>query len=633
MLASLLTAFIVLLMMARASFAEEAEEPVVLEPVVVEEEYEAPPLNYPSAFSTVIDTEDFGGEFNTTSELLSFSPGVQIRDFGGFGQLKSLSIRGSSPEQVVVLLDGVRITSPLGGGVDLSTIPVDIAQRFEIVRGGASALAGTDAIGGVLNIITKKTRKPFSRASLTGGSFGTLSLNLLQAGAIGDLGYLIFYAHAQTEGDFDFESVNGFTVERINNEFLSESLLAKFTYPLPNRWELTALNEFFFDDKGVPGLGEFQEDSSNQRDLRNLTSVKLAKQGFIRRDIDFALTAFHRFDRLEFENDEPLLGVPIDTKSSTFAFGANPKFTWYAPLNQVLTLGMEARGEVLRNDDFDNPERFTLSTFVGDEIGLFEGLILLTPIARFDFFRTLGREDSTDASLSPKLGIVLSPPLPHKFLSLRANVGRSFRAPSFSELFLPEQGFIGGNPELDNESSLDLDAGIVLSHPLGSLSVNYFRNHINDLIMFVFVSANRIEPRNIGEVTEQGIEASLVARPFVFFQLNASYTLLDGEVEDTGAQLPGRAENVFDLRAVLTHPNFKLFWEVHFVDEIPFTPFPNSATTKARTTHDLGAQIGWGGVFVTAEIKNLFDNRKVRDAFDFPLPGIQVFFSGGIKFQ
>jgi len=620
-----------MLITAQASFSGE-ETPVVLEPVVVEEQYEAPPLDYPSAFSTVIETKKFSGEFNTASELLSFSPGVQIRDFGGFGQLKSISIRGSSSDQVVVLLDGVRISSPLGGGVDLSTIPIDFVKRFEIIRGGASALAGTDAIGGVLNIVTKGTDKPLTGGSLTGGSFGTLSLNLFRAGSLGKLGYFLSFTHTQTKGDFKFKSVNGFNVKRINNEFLSESVLGKFTLPLPGGWELTALNEFFFDDKGVPGLGEFQEDSSNQRDVRNLTSVKLAKNGFLRSNLDLDITLFHRFDQLSFKDKEPLIGVPLDTLSRTFAFGANPRLTWYAPLNQVVTFGIETRGEVLRDKDFDNPKRFTLSAFAGDEIRMLGDLLLLTPVVRLDSFRTLGSRDSTDTSLSPKLGLVLSLPAPLRFLSVRANVGRSFRAPSFSELFLPEQGFIGGNPDLKNESSIDFDAGIVLSHKLASLSVNYFRNRINNTIMFVFVSASRIEPRNLGDVTQQGIEASLAARPTKFLELNASYTLLDGEVKDTGAQLPGRAKNVFDFRGVLSHWNIKLYWETHFVDEIPFTPFPSSATTKARTTHDLGAQLDLRHGFVTAEIKNLFNNKEVRDALDFPLPGIQVFFSGGLKF-
>lgn len=615
-----------LILLSARSFAEE--EGKTLEPIVVEETRVEPPLEYPSAFSTIVELEDFGGEYNTTSEILSFSPGVVVRDFGGFGQLKTLSIRGSSNDQVIILLDGARINSPLGGGVDLSTIPIDYVEKFEIIRGGASAFAGSDALGGVVNIVTKKTDTPFTNLSLTYGSFDTLSLNLSRAQKLGNLSYFFSFTHAQSDGDFKFKSVNDLTFRRINNEFFSESFLGKIEYDF-NGWKISFLNEFFYDDKGVPGLGEFQENSSNQKDIRNLTSLRISKRGFLNPNLDFETILFNRFDQLKFIDPDPTIGIPVDTLSKTFTSGVNPKLTWYAPFDQVVTFASEIRGDVLRDDDFDNPERFTLSAFLSDEVHLLKDLLLINPLVRFDLFKTFADENSTEAEFSPKLGIIISP---LKYLSLKGNIGRSFRAPNFSELFFPEQGFIGGNPNLKPESSFDFDLGLVFSHPRVVFEVGYFRNKIDDLILFVFVSAQRIEPRNVGEVTQQGVETSLVLRPFKFLELFAGYTFLDGELEDTGAQLPGRPRNKFDIRGVLRHRSFSLFWETHFVDEIPLSPFPNSATTEARTTHDVGIKAEWKKIFLTFEAKNVFNNLNVRDAFDFPLPGRTVFFTAGVKF-
>ncbi len=619
---------LILFVFAPAALCEELEE-AALPPIVVEEEYTSPPLQFPSAFSTVLRPDEFGGEFNTSSEVLSFSPGVQVRDFGGFGQLKTLSIRGSSNDQLVVLLDGVRISSPLGGGVDLSTVPVEYVERFEIVRGGASALAGSDALGGVVNIVTRRTDTPLTRATLTTGSFRTVLLSMSRSGSWGGLGYLLSFTHAQSEGDFKYRSINGLKVRRINSEFISESFLAKFDFELPGGWKLGLLNEFFFDDKGVPGLGEFPEDSSNQRDVRNLTSIKLSKDGLLLGKADFDLVLFGRFDQLDFEDPEPTLGVPIDTLSRTFALAANPRLIWYAPLGQVVTVGGEVRVEVLRDEGFDNPERLTVSAFAGDEITIWNGRVLIHPLVRFDLFRTSGREDSTDAQLSPKIGLIFAP---WEYFLIKGNFGRSFRAPSFGELFFPERGFIGGNPELDTETSIDFDAGVVLGHPKIGLELTYFRTRIDNLILFVFISANRIEPRNVGKVDQQGVEASLIARPIKYFELLASYTLLDGELRDTGAQLPGRPRNKLDLRGVLYIKALKLYWEAHFVDKIPLSPFPNTRKTDSRTTYDFGAQVKWKGAFLTFELKNVFDNLDVRDAFDFPLPGRQVYFTGGFRF-
>lgn len=626
----LLITFLIIFLSKGVLCAEDSgqESAQQLEPVIVEDSYIKPPLDYPSAFSTVIDLDAYVGEYNTAAELLSISPGVVVRDFGGLGQLKTLSIRGSSNDQVTVLLDGVRLSSPIGGGVDLSTIPIDYIESIEVVRGGGSAIAGSDAIGGVVNLIPRKTGETYYSASATYGSFETFTANLTAAGSAGELGYFLSYTHAQSEGDFEFESINGFDVKRINNEFLSESFFAKVDYDLGD-WRLSLFNEFYFDDKGVPGLGEFQEPNSNQQDIRNLTSLKIAKEGLFTPNLNFETIIFSRFDELEFKNPEPVLGLPIDTLSQNYSFGFNTKFTWLVPREQTVTFATEVKADVLQDEDFDNPERVTFSSYLADEIGLFFNFITLHPIIRLDVFKTYADKNDTEAQISPKLGMIISP---FSWIALKANAGRSFRAPNFGELFFPEQGFIGGNPDLDSETSYDFDVGIVVSRPQFAFEINYFKNNIDDLILFVFVSAQRIEPRNIGDVDQQGLETSLRIRPTDFLELYTAYMLLDGTLDDTGAQMPGRPKHKWDFRVDADLKYASLFWESHFVDEIPLSPLQNSKTTKSRTTHDVGAKTDYKGFNVSLEIKNLFDNKEVRDAFDFPLPGRSFFVTASYNF-
>lgn len=611
-----------------SAFAQE-DEGETLEEIVVEDVPDEPPLDYPSAFSTVIELDEFQGEYNTASEILSFSPGVVVRDYGGFGQLKTISIRGSSNDQVVILLDGMRLNSPIGGGVDLSTIPVEYVDRFEIVRGGASAFAGTDAIGGVVNIVTKKTDKPFTFGSVTYGSYETFGFNVSRAQKLGDFSYLVSFTHAQSKGDFKFKSVNDLILTRINNQFHSESLLVKGAYDAGNGWQIEMLNEFFYDNRGVPGLGEFQQPDAEQKDLRNLTGINISKEEFIRPDIDLDIQIFNRFDDLKFTNPEPTVGLPIDTLSKTYSFGINPRVTWFGPYNQVFTFATELREEMLDSNDFGNPDRFTLSLFAADEINLLDDLILINPVIRYDLWSTRQESTTTDSGISARLGVIVAP---LDYLSFKANAGRSYRAPSFGELFFPNEGFIRGNPDLKPETAYDFDIGFILSHPRAALEVTYFRSHIDGLILFVFISAQTIEPRNVGNVDEQGIETSLVLRPFKYFELFAGYTFLDGEIDETGAQLPGRPRNKFDLRAVFDFNYLSLFWETHYVDKIPLSAFPDSKTTPARTTYDAGAKAEWKKFFVTFEIKNLLNNLDVRDALDFPLPGRTYFATAGVNF-
>ncbi len=623
----LLVLFLVLFGITPIYAQDESE---TLSPVVVEGTPLRIPLDYPSAFSTTIELDEYFGEFKTSSELLSLSPGVFVRDFGGYGQLQTISIRGSSNDQVSVLLDGVKLNNPIGGGIDLSTIPTAYVERFEIIRGGASALAGTDAIGGVVNIVTKPTSVPLTVATATYGSFQTFAANFTRSQQIGDLGYLVSASHAQSKGDFKFKTINGLTRTRINNKFRADSLLAKADYQLESGWEIRFLNEFFYDSRGVPGLGEFQQRNAHQKDIRNLTSVVFSKPEFLSRDVDLNIILYNRFDWLKFTNPTPTVGVPIDTRSNTYSAGLNPRLRWFAPYNQIITVATEVKTEFLKNADFDNPKRFTYSLFASDEIGFYEGKLIINPLIRYDVWTTWGEQSDTEGGFSPKLGVLFSP---LEFLIIKGNLGRSFRVPSFGELFFPEQGFIGGNPDLKPETSYDFDVGILLSHPRAKFEIIYFRNKIKNLIQFVFINAFRIEPRNLSDVTEQGFETSLALRPLDNLYLYAAYTFLDGEVKDTGAQLPGRPKNNFDFRGVLDLNLFTIFWETHYVDKIPLNTFPNGRTTDARTTHDIGGKAAWNNIFVTIEIKNLFNNLNVRDALDFPLPGRTVFATAGLNFK
>lgn len=116
----------------------------------------------------------------TAAEVLRTVTGVAITGHGTRGSLETLSIRGAGYSQVLVLLDGVRMNSPRDSGVDLSAIPValDDIERIEIVRGPSSALYGSDALGGVVNIITKKPASEVSRIRGAAGSHGYDSLQL-----------------------------------------------------------------------------------------------------------------------------------------------------------------------------------------------------------------------------------------------------------------------------------------------------------------------------------------------------------------------------------------------------------------------------------------------------------------------
>ncbi|MGH7290574.1 MAG: TonB-dependent receptor, partial [Myxococcota bacterium] len=138
----------------------------------------------PSAFATVIDARDYDERFATVEEVLEQTPGVRVRRFGGLGSYSTASIRGSKSEQVLVLLDGVRLNSAERGAVDLSTIPLRQVERIEVTRGGGAARFGTGAEGGVISITTRKPTpgRSSADASLSAGTHGTLGGDVALSG-------------------------------------------------------------------------------------------------------------------------------------------------------------------------------------------------------------------------------------------------------------------------------------------------------------------------------------------------------------------------------------------------------------------------------------------------------------------
>ncbi|MDH3519822.1 MAG: TonB-dependent receptor plug domain-containing protein, partial [Myxococcales bacterium] len=160
----------------------------------------------PSSFSSDIDVADFAGESKSVADLLDQAVGVQVRRFGGAGQQSEVSIRGSNGRQVVILLDGVRINSAQSGSVDLSTIPRDLIERIEVVRGGGSVQSGGAAIGGVVNIVTKQARaQPHTSLALARGSFETRQLSASQTGRLQRFDLALGYDFFRTQGDWTYE--------------------------------------------------------------------------------------------------------------------------------------------------------------------------------------------------------------------------------------------------------------------------------------------------------------------------------------------------------------------------------------------------------------------------------------------
>jgi vitamin B12 transporter len=187
---------------ARADGEERASGPRVEEIEVRAPRSEA--ARDRTAAATVIRAERFAGEAKDVAALLATAPGVAVQEYGGLGQLATVSVRGSMSSGVLVLLDGIPLENASGAGVDLASIPRHWIERVEVVRGAEGAHYGAGALAGVVNVITRRPRTGGWEAEAGAGSFGTGAASAAASGAAGDWTFLASASADGSEGRFGY---------------------------------------------------------------------------------------------------------------------------------------------------------------------------------------------------------------------------------------------------------------------------------------------------------------------------------------------------------------------------------------------------------------------------------------------
>jgi outer membrane cobalamin receptor len=584
--------------------AEEPEPPQHVTPPVRVETVETAELpEDPTAFTTTVDPADFRGEAKTADELIGDTVGVQVRRFGGRGDPSEISIRGSTANQVVVLLDGVRLNTAQTGSVDLSTIPPDLIERIEISRGGGSVQLGSDAIGGVVNVITRRpTSQAATQAAFEAGSFGTFAGSLSQTGQWRGTEFSLGYDGFGTDGDWKFQTTEfesdgqrigeSATATRVNNDEQSHSGLLRVARDLGDHARLRFSDSFLWREGGEPGPDAFgvagagQSVTARRKRLRNVADLFLEVAEVSPWKLNGDVRLYHRYDRNRFQEPDPLFGQPFD-------------------------------------------ERGTVGVFLQDEVWLLEDRLRLAPALRFD------KTEGFAGEWIPRFGFIARA-LP--WLRFRGNVERSYRVPNFDELYLDE-AFVRGNPNLSPEDATNADLGFDLRFtrigPLREvwLEAAGFYNDIDESIVFQTQSAALVIATNTGPAHIVGMELAGGFGLLGWLHFSGNWTHLDSEIESTGASLPGRADDEWLLRLVLGPESglFKLVGERRQTGDIP-TDFGGTARVRGRTVWDASAaldlaQLPWLGRFIPGSSlllsvtgRNLGDV-SVRDAAFFPQPG------------
>jgi vitamin B12 transporter len=576
-----------------------------------------------TASATVVDATRFTGESKGVAELVATAPGVAVHEYGGLGQLSTVSIRGSTSDGVKVLLDGLPLNTAAEGGVDLSRIPRQWIDRIEVVRGAEGAHYGSGALGGVVNIVTRPAAAGAWSAEIAGGSFrtGSASTDL----AVGGSGWSALAAVAAfgTGGRFsylfDAEPSRSGTplveLDRVNNAAWSVGGLLKAGAALGGG-RADVVVQASGGGRGLPGSPYALTPHDHQSDARATAAARYARP--ISESLQLAVELTGREDHLDLRLDA--LGDAARGQRDRAANGS-ATLTWAAGPS-TFAAGLSAGGEWLAFSGQPSRQRAELALTLSEELLLLAGRVRVAPAVRAE---RIGMFDG----ISSKLGATARLVGP---LSARASAGQTYRVPSFAELYL-QQGQLGANPDLQPEKGLSADAGLVADGQLGLATLNAFTSVYRDLIVYTPASLQRLRPLNDARVAAWGIEAELATAPLgpaaVVAQLAYTYLrteTLRGAPELVGKDLPHRARHRLFARLGAGRGPIRGHVEAHVLGG-QFNDLRNDVTIPPAFTLNLGGAVRLSrrpDVRLDLELENLLDDRSLQDGFGNPLPGRMV---------
>ncbi|MEM8606994.1 MAG: TonB-dependent receptor [Myxococcota bacterium] len=601
----------------------------------------------------------------TMNELLQRAAGTRVVQSGAQGEPFCLRLRGAPCDQTTVLFGDAPISNPDTGAFDLSLIPLEAVDGFQVFRGGAPTWISQGAIGGVLRLLPREVTHNVLGARVTAGSFGSWRANLYGGYAGDRFQFFGTGGAAGAKNDFPFRFDNGTVFDptddeerrRQNADFREGFGSSNMVVETSDKSQLRLVFLGVGRERGLPGAGARLALRARDQTTRLIGSASWTQEDDGEFPYRLQLLTSYDYGRNRVDDRFAEIGtgggrLTDDRNNSIFARAASE-----VEVQRWLELTAIASARYFfRNPDDElasmperDSDRLTLSGTIeanfngriGDVLFELRPSVLLSWTRTFVTFIDLGNErenQSSDFLPTYRVGGAVAP---LEWLSLRGSVSSGFRLPNTLQLF-GNRSTILANPELRPEKSLAYDAGITLRGHRellsGYLAVGYFLSNVDNQIRFRRTSQFTLIAENIEGARNQGVEAEVRGGISPHFLITGELTWTQARDDSTGNQLPGQPELVafvspeghtLDLSERVS--DLLVFVEVNHIGR-SFADPANLVVIGARTTFavGIGALFFDGALGLGFRADDLFDVRG-QDLLGFPLPGRR--YSGRVTYE
>ncbi|MDI6792775.1 MAG: TonB-dependent receptor [bacterium] len=562
--------------------------------------------NVPVSTTTVTRKDIEAANALDVAEAIQQTAGVKVDSYGAMGAAATVTLRGSSAKQVLVLVDGMPLNTASLGIADLSMYPTDNIEKIEVVRGPFSALYGANALGGVVNIITQSVpEKQRVGLSASYGQDQTQVYQLSYGDKLSDMGYFLTLSHNRSEG------------HRENSDCQWYQFTGKLDYDFGNGSEFSLSTGHSEQEKGVPGSTSWSSPNARQDDKRSWADLTYKRSGG---RSNLILKTYLNRDWGNYRNPDSW-GGPTDDVNINSRLGLNLQQDINLKETNIFTWGIDVQNDRADIGAIGEEKKLNnYAVYVQDELNLLDSaddLLLIMPGLRYDHHDIYGNQ------INPRLSCLFQL---SEQTDLRASCGRAFRAPTVNDLYWPS----AGNPDLKPEKSFGYEIGIEHLFNFGLLSrATLFRSMAKELIQWAEDATGVWRPENVSKAEISGVEAEARMKLPGNISAGITYTYLEATDKETDKYLRYKPRHKAELSLGYENASgLKINISADHTDSV----FSDKSNTEkldrytllnARISQQLGQNVE---LFCSG--KNLLDE-EYQIYKDYPMPGLTV--SGGIK--